>query len=310
MKTATCQMHSAPIGCLLDRYIALRTYTLHLIAPLTPEDMVVQSMPDASPAKWHLAHTTWFFETFLLGGQPGYRVFHPDYAFLFNSYYEALGPRQPRAQRGLLTRPPLDDILAYRRHVDHHMQALLSETIDDATADMVQLGLAHEEQHQELLLMDILHLLDQSPVAPAYDASAPSDPAGRRGYFQLRPGGLVEIGHTGSRFAFDNESPRHKVWLQPFEISDRLVTNGEWLDFIADGGYSRADLWLSDGWAQVQNNGWQAPFYWRETKEGWAEMSLRGLHPVTPSTPVTHVSFYEADAYARWAGARLPTEAE
>jgi dimethylhistidine N-methyltransferase len=310
MNTATCQMRDAPSETWLDRYIATRNHTLDLIAPLMPEDMVVQSMPDASPAKWHLAHTTWFFETFLLTGRTGYTVFHADYAFLFNSYYDALGPRQPRAQRGLLTRPPLDDILAYRRHVDTHMQALLRNDLDDATSDLVQLGLAHEEQHQELLLMDIQHLFSQSPIAPVYDANAPTDWTGRRGYFHLRPGGLVEIGHSGSGFAFDNESPRHKVWLQPFEISDRLVTNGEWLTFMADGGYARSDLWLSDGWAQVQSHDWTAPFYWRKAADGWNELSLRGLNPLVMAAPVTHVSFYEADAYARWAGARLPTEAE
>ena len=309
MNTASCQMRAASSETLLDRYTFMRRHTLNLIAPLTPEDMVVQSMPDASPAKWHLAHTTWFFETFVLVNRAGYSPFHPDYAFLFNSYYEALGPRQPRAQRGLLTRPPLDDILAYRRHVDTHMQVLLSN-IDDATAELVRLGLAHEEQHQELLLMDIQHLFSQSPVAPAYDVNALADETGRRGYFQLRPGGLVEIGNAGHDFAFDNESPRHKVWLQPFEISDRLVTNGEWLAFMADGGYARADLWLSDGWTQVRAHEWTAPFYWRQTADGWSEMSLRGVNPLVASTPVTHVSFYEADAYARWAGARLPTEAE
>jgi dimethylhistidine N-methyltransferase len=310
MTTATCQRRDAPSETLLDRYTFMRRHTLDLIAPLTPEDMVVQSMPDASPVKWHLAHTTWFFETFLLTGRTNYTAFDADYAFLFNSYYEALGARQPRAQRGLLTRPPLDDILAYRRHVDTHMQALLKDDLDDATSDLVRLGLAHEEQHQELLLMDIQHLFSQSPITPAYDPGWQTDETGRRGHFQLRPGGLVEIGHAGSGFAFDNEGPRHKVWLQPFEISDRLVTNGEWLTFMADGGYARADLWLSDGWAQVQSHDWTAPFYWRKTADGWNELSLRGLNPVVMAAPVTHVSFYEAEAFARWAGARLPTEAE
>ncbi|MDV6330394.1 ergothioneine biosynthesis protein EgtB [Asticcacaulis sp. 201] len=314
MNTAPCQipgqMRAAPQDSLLDLYVALRARTLDLVAPLSPEDMVVQSMPDASPAKWHLAHTTWFFETFLLNGQPHYRPFDPDYAFLFNSYYEALGPRQPRAQRGLLTRPPLDAIIAYRRHVDTHMQALLATDIDESTIDLLRLGLAHEEQHQELLLMDILHLFGQSPLRPAAAPDWPGDDGGRAGRFQLRPGGLVDIGHSGCGFAFDNETPRHKVWLQPFEISDRLVTNGDWLAFMADGGYARADLWLSDGWAHVQANGWQAPAYWHATSEGWREMTLRGSVPVAPDTPVTHVSFYEADAFARWSGARLPTEAE
>ncbi len=303
-----CPMRENAPATRLDRYAFVRERTLALIAPLGSEDMVVQSMPDASPAKWHLAHTTWFFETFLLAGQPGYTPFDPDYAFLFNSYYEALGPRQPRAQRGLLTRPSLDDVLAYRRHVDIHMQALLASDADvDALLD---LGLAHEEQHQELLLMDILHLFSQSPLHPAYDPEWPADAGGRKGHFQLRPGGLVEIGDKGEGFAFDNERPRHKVWLQPFEISDRLVRNAEWLDFIRDDGYRRADLWLSDGWAHVRAEGWEAPFHWRSGADGWREMTLRGLQVIDTQAPVTHVSYYEADAFARWSGARLPTEAE
>ncbi|MGN6365363.1 ergothioneine biosynthesis protein EgtB [Asticcacaulis taihuensis] len=296
-----------PLACTFTK---LRAYTLALIAPLSAEDMVVQSMPDASPVKWHLAHTTWFFETFLLKDQPGYRVFDPAYAYLFNSYYEALGPRQPRAQRGLLTRPALADILAYRAHVDDAMNGLLEADLPAETEALIRLGIAHEEQHQELILMDVLHLLAQSPLKPAYCPRTPADAGGRPGRFQLRPGGLVEIGHAGSGFAFDNEAPRHRTWLQPFEISDRLVTNGEWLAFMQDGGYSRPDLWLSDGWAQVQANGWNAPFYWQASEDGWQEMTLRGPQAIAPGAPVTHISYYEADAYARWAGARLPTEAE
>ena len=303
-----------PLAC---AYATLRQQTQALIAPLSAEDMVVQSMPDASPVKWHLAHTTWFFETFLLKeqlgllkDQPDYTVFDPAYAFLFNSYYEALGPRQPRAQRGLLTRPPLDDILAYRAHVDAGMDRLLQSDLPAETEALIRLGIAHEEQHQELILMDVLHLLAQSPLKPAYDIKTRPDTGGKPGRFQLRPGGLVDIGHEGAGFAFDNEAPRHRTWLQPFEISDRLVTNGEWLAFIQDGGYSRPDLWLSDGWAQVQAQGWTAPFYWQTDGNSWQEMSLRGLHPIAPDAPVTHISYYEADAYAHWAGARLPTEAE
>ena len=295
---------------LVARYQRMRWHSHDLIAPLSAEDMVVQSMPDASPVKWHLAHTTWFFETFLLSQLPNYTVFNSDYAFLFNSYYEALGPRQPRAQRGLLTRPALDDILAYRRHVDSHMIRLLEGDLSNEVTGLVELGLAHEEQHRELILMDVLHLMAQSPLRPAYDAEWPEDPAVPKGRFQLRPGGLVEIGHAGEGFAFDNESPRHRVWLQPFEINDQLVRNGDWLAFMADGGYRRADLWLSDGWAQVQAAGWDSPFYWRESEGGWQEMTLGGLRPLQPDAPATHVSFYEANAFARWAGARLPTEAE
>lgn len=296
-----------PLACAFTK---MRAHTLALIAPMSAEDMVVQSMPDASPVKWHLAHTTWFFETFLLKDRPGYRVLDPAYAYLFNSYYEALGPRQPRAQRGLLTRPPLADILAYRAHVDDAMSGLLKADLPAETEALVRLGIAHEEQHQELILMDVLHLLAQSPLKPAYCPRTPADAGGRPGRFQLRPGGLVEIGHAGEAFAFDNEAPRHRTWLQPFEISDRLVTNGEWLVFMQDGGYSRADLWLSDGWAQVQANGWNAPFYWQSSEDGWQEMTLRGLQAIAPGAPVTNISYYEADAYARWAGARLPTEAE
>ena len=295
------------LACL---YKSMRRHTEALIAPLSPEDMVVQSMPDASPVKWHLAHTTWFFETFLLSGLDGYTVFDPSFAYLFNSYYEALGPRQPRAQRGLLTRPSLDAVLAYRAHVDSHMERLLDGGLAPETEDLVRLGIAHEEQHQELILMDVLHLLAQSPFKPAYDEALPADSGGRTGRFLLRPGGLVETGHMGEGFAFDNESPRHRTWLQPFEISDRLVSNGEWLAFVADDGYSRPDLWLSDGWAQVQAQGWDAPFYWERDGDAWREMSLRGPGPIAADAPVTHVSFYEADAYARWAGARLATEAE
>ncbi|HTN40848.1 MAG TPA: ergothioneine biosynthesis protein EgtB, partial [Asticcacaulis sp.] len=296
-----------PLACAFPK---TRAHTLALIAPLSAEDMVVQSMPDASPVKWHLAHTTWFFETFLLKDQTGYSAFDPAYAYLFNSYYEALGPRQPRAQRGLLTRPPIADILAYRTHVDAGMTRLLHADLPLETEALIRLGIAHEEQHQELILMDVLHLLAQSPLKPAYDPDVPADTGGKPGRFQLRPGGLVDIGHEGPNFAFDNESPRHRTWLQPFEISDRLVTNGEWLAFMRDGGYSRPDLWLSDGWAQVQANGWNAPFYWQKDGDSWQEMSLHGLQTIALDASVAHISYYEAAAYAHWAGARLPTEAE
>ncbi|BEV11210.1 ergothioneine biosynthesis protein EgtB [Asticcacaulis sp. DW145] len=292
------------------RYSEVRAATLRLAAPLSAEDMVVQSMPDASPAKWHLAHTTWFFETFLLSLRPGYAPFDPHYSYLFNSYYEAKGARQPRAQRGVLTRPTLSDILAYRQHVDHHMRDLIAAGLDAESEALLALGLAHEEQHQELLLMDILHLFSLSPMAPAYDPAFVADaPAGEARFISCA-GGLVEIGATGDGFAFDNERPRHKVWLEPYQIADRLVRNGDWLAFMHDGGYARPELWLSDGWARVQAEGWRAPLYWRPDGEQWQDFSLRGLHPVNPDAPVTHISFYEADAFARWAGARLPTEAE
>ena len=309
-----------PTG-LLGRYLAVREASVALTRPLTAEDQQAQSMADASPTKWHLAHTTWFWETFLLTPHlVGYRPFDPRFAYLFNSYYEALGPRQPRPQRGLLTRPSLNDVMAYRAHVDTAMSRLLGEEDADLSA-LIDLGLAHEEQHQELILMDILNLFAQSPLGPAYapprpgagaDAIAPLD-------FVRFEGGLVEIGHRGrgsadGDFGFDNESPRHRVWLEAFELADRLVTNGEWQAFMADGGYRRADLWLSEGWAHAQAEGWTAPLYWRPAERDadpdWSEMTLHGLRPLDPAAPVGHVSFYEAEAYATWAGARLPTEAE
>lgn len=294
----------------LRRYLQMRKHTHSLIAPLSAEDMVVQSMPDASPVKWHLAHTTWFFETFLLVNVTGYQVFDPAFGYLFNSYYEALGPRQPRAQRGLLTRPSLEDVLAYRRHVDDHMSVLLSLDLSPEVTDLLELGLAHEEQHQELLCMDVLHLLAQSPLKPAYNPRWPDLEIGRCAQFTRLDGGLVEIGADGDGFAFDNERPRHKTWLEPFEIAVRLVTNGEWLEFMTDGGYLRADLWLSDGWATLQAQGWAAPMYWQADGANWQVMSLRGLQPLQPDAPVTHISYFEAAAFAHWKGARLPTEAE
>ena len=301
----------------LHRYHAVREATVALTRSLTPEDQQAQSMPDASPTKWHLAHTTWFWETFLLvPNLTGYKVFDSRFHFLFNSYYEALGPRQPRPERGLITRPSLDDVIAYRGHVDAAMARLLAQPRDDLAA-LVSLGLAHEEQHQELILMDILHLFAQSPLAPAYAPPRPPAASARPPQaleFLRFEGGLVEIGHAGPEsgvaFAFDNETPRHKVWLEPFELADRLVTNAEWLAFMADGGYRRPELWLSEGWAVCRAEGWDAPLYWREGEDGWSAMTLHGLRPLDPAAPVAHVSFYEAEAYAAWAGARLPTEAE
>jgi dimethylhistidine N-methyltransferase len=301
---------------LLKRYQHVRSRTQNLVAPLSAEDMVVQSMPDASPAKWHMAHTTWFFETFLLKDNvPGYRDFDPAFGYLFNSYYEAVGPRHPRPQRGLMTRPGVDQVLAYRTYVDLHMETLLQGALPGELNSLIELGLAHEEQHQELLLMDILHLFSTSSLKPAYDPRWPKDTAGRRGQFKPLKGGLTEIGHQGEHFAFDNEGPRHTTYLQSFEISDRLVTNGEWLAFMADGGYSQAALWLSEGWTVVQDNAWDAPQYWycdegHDEGHGWRRMSLRGLEAIDPDAPVTHISYYEAAAYAQWANARLPTEAE
>ncbi|MBU1378389.1 MAG: ergothioneine biosynthesis protein EgtB [Alphaproteobacteria bacterium] len=296
----------------LTRYRQVRRGTEGLTRSLTPEDMGAQSMPDASPTKWHMAHTTWFFETFMLTPHlAGYRVFDPKFGYLFNSYYEAIGPRQPRPARGLITRPSAADVLAYRAHVDAGMARLLADGAGDLT-DLLELGLAHEEQHQELVLMDILHLFAQSPLAPAFapprtsPSTAPAAPLAYVGF----AGGLVDIGHDGQGFAFDNEGPRHRVWLEPFRLADRLVTNAEWLAFMAADGYARPEFWLSEGWALVRDEAWRAPVYWRETIDGWQVMGLNGLRPLDPAQPVSHLSYFEADAYAAWAGARLPTEAE
>ena len=297
---------------LAARFRHVRETSRRLAAPLSAEDMLAQSMPDASPAKWHLAHTTWFFETFVLLPQ-GQTIFDPAFQYLFNSYYEALGERQPRAARGLMTRPGVDEVMAYRAHVDAAMITLLqADALDDETQALVVLGLAHEEQHQELLLTDILHLFAQNRLKPAYrspGAAMATAQAAPCSFTSFR-GGIVEIGHDGPGFAFDNESPRHQVLLQPYRLADRLVTNAEWLAFIEDGGYRRVDLWLSDGWAAREAYGWTAPMYWEMCGDEWRAFGLEGLAAVDPAAPVAHVSYYEADAYVRWCGARLPTEAE
>ena len=310
---APLSVAEAEAGDAVERYRRVRRRTEALAAPLSPEDQAAQSMPDASPAKWHRAHTTWFFETFLLSPfLPDYKVYDPAFGYLFNSYYEAVGPRQPRPQRGLLTRPSVNVVSAYRAHVDAAMERLLDGPLTSEIRERLDLGLAHEEQHQELILMDILHLFAQSPLSPAYQASAPSsrpDPGPQR--FHRFAGGLVDIGADQGGFAFDNERPRHRVYVAPFRLSDRLVTNAEWIAFIDAGGYQRVDLWLSEGWAAAQQEGWTAPGYWRLEANGvWTTMTLRGRHPVDPNAPVVHVSYYEATAHAAWAGRRLPTEAE
>jgi ergothioneine biosynthesis protein EgtB len=293
------------------RYRAVRDRTEALAAPLSPEDQVVQSMPDVSPTKWHRAHTTWFFETFLLNPSlPGYRVFDPAYAYLFNSYYERVGPRHPRPQRGLLSRPSVDDVARYRRYVDGAMQECIARAAPDAAA-LIELGLQHEQQHQELLLMDIKHVLSCNPTDPAYAIARTPVVDGRADGWVDLDGGTVEIGDATAGFAFDNERPRHRVSLEPFRLAARLVTAREWLEFIGDGGYRRPELWLSDGWYAVQEHGWSAPLYWRDDgDDGWTVFTLSGRLPLDGAEPVVHVSHYEADAYARWAGARLPTEFE
>jgi ergothioneine biosynthesis protein EgtB len=293
-------------------YCTVRQLTEQLAEPLSAEDQTVQSMPDVSPTKWHRAHTTWFFETFVLAGHSnGYADFDPSYGYLFNSYYEAVGPRHARPQRGLVTRPGIEAIASYRRHVDAAMLELLHGGVPPDVGALVQLGLHHEQQHQELLVMDILHVLSCNPNLPAYGTLPWStSPARPNATWRAHSGGAVAIGHGDERFAFDNETPRHDVLLRPFEIADGLVTNGDWLAFIADGGYRRPELWMSDGWFAVQSEAWTAPLYWRETDGRWCVFGLDGARDVDEHAPVSHVSWFEADAYARWAGARLPLEAE
>jgi ergothioneine biosynthesis protein EgtB len=289
---------------LVNQFSATRARTLALAEPLSDADATIQSMPDASPAKWHLAHTTWFFETFVLRDHvPGYEVFDPAYHYLFNSYYDGEGERHARAARGMLTRPSLDEIRAYRGHVD---SALLA-AFPAAARHLIELGCEHEAQHQELLLTDILHLFAQNPLAPAYQPASPETRAMPSPLAWLTgPVGIVDIGYNAIGFAFDCEGPRHKAYLAPHALADRLVTNAEWQDFIEDNGYVRPELWLSEGWSWVHAENINAPLYWHDDKA----FGLGGCHPRNPAAPVTHVSHFEADAYARWSGARLPTEFE
>ena len=307
------------LALLSSRYSAVRELTEALASPLSPEDQTVQSMPDVSPTKWHRAHTSWFFETFLLEPSlPGYAPYDPDYAYLFNSYYESLGARHPRPSRGLLSRPRASDVTLYRASVDEAMLELIAGINDVPLAELVELGLNHEQQHQELLLMDIKHVLSQNLPQPRYVIDAIGDTSRSRGGTALsltasrieHDGGLCEIGFGGSGFVFDNELPRHAVHLEPFALDARPVTCGEWIHFIEDGAYSRPELWLSDGWAACQTQQWDAPLYWYRNDDGWRHYTLAGPHEVDHAEPVCHVSYYEADAFARWAGARLPTEAE
>ncbi len=312
MTSLTVPAARATIVDLAQRFAALRTLTEELAEPLSPEDQTVQSMPDASPTKWHRAHTTWFWETFLLVPYvDDYEPFDEDYAFLFNSYYEAAGPRHGRGERGLLSRPSAADIGRYRLHVTSAMTELLSGEVSTDVAELVELGIQHEKQHQELLLMDAKHMLAQHPTFPRYrnweHLQTLEAPALR---WEAVAGGLVEIGHDGDNFAFDNETPRHETLIQPFELASRLVTTGEWLEFMNDGGYETARHWLSEGWATVNNEGWRAPEYWHEIDGEWHVFTLDGLRPLDFSEPVCHVSLFEADAYATWSGARLPTEFE
>jgi formylglycine-generating enzyme required for sulfatase activity len=346
MSTQTIEM--ADRDTLASRYSEVRGRSERLCEPLETEDFVVQSMDDVSPTKWHLAHTSWFFETFVLKPHlPAYQEVNPTYGFLFNSYYVQAGERHCRAQRGYISRPTVAEVFAYRRHVDEAMLALLGQAQGKAHAPIAQLtelGLHHEQQHQELMLTDIKHVLSVNPLRPAYrrpeakgagdrtaepvgtprqrrprgghqpesprpEAQRPEGQASPSGWSAF-PGGLERIGHEGDGFAYDNERPRHRVYLEPFEIATRLVTNREYLAFMEDGGYVRPELWLSMGWAAAQENGWSEPIYWERRDGDWWSFTLRGMQPIDPDEPVAHLSYFEADAFARWAGARLPTEAE
>jgi ergothioneine biosynthesis protein EgtB len=307
---ATRIRHALSPWC--ERYRDVRARTVALTAALSAEDCALQSMPDASPVKWHLAHTTWFFETFVVAPRnPRYRPFDPAFRMLFNSYYNGIGDQHPRAERGLISRPSRDEVLAYRHHVDDAMRACCDDARDDATlAALIELGLNHEEQHQELIVTDLTHLFSHNPAHPA---SFVGDEAPRDA-MPLRwidcPAGIGHIGHAGDGFAFDNEGPRHRVWLERFELAARPVINGEYQVFIDDGGYRRPELWLSLGWDTVNVRGWTAPLYWRFVEGRWRAFGARGFRDLDPHAPVCHISFFEADAYARWADARLPTECE
>ncbi|ANC86651.1 ergothioneine biosynthesis protein EgtB [Sphingomonas sp. NIC1] len=299
-------------AALAARYDRVRALTVALTAPLSDADASVQSMPDASPAKWHLAHTTWFFETFVLRDHVDGYVLHDErFPFLFNSYYEAEGRRHARDRRGMITRPTLDEVLAYRAYVDAALLSALPD-LPDAACELVALGCHHEEQHQELLVTDILHLFGENPLEPALWPAPPKVPVAMPGPIRWieRDAEIVRVGHDGDGFAFDCEGPRHDALLARHAIADRTVTNGEWAAFIADGGYADARHWLADGWAWVKANGIAAPLYWERQDGVWTRFGLDGRRPIDPAAPVTHVSLYEADAYAAWAGARLPTEFE
>jgi ergothioneine biosynthesis protein EgtB len=315
IETAT-DVHSEgdeKLELLRERYRAVRALSLDLVAPLSDGDATAQSMPDASPAKWHLAHTTWLFETFILRDYvPEYRLYDERWAYLFNSYYEAEGARLARAQRGLLTRPVLSEVVDYRHRVDEAMLAAMP-LIMERSPDLFVLGLHHEQQHQELLLTDLKHLFFQNPLGPAVWPVEPDGDGNHHGFdlsWHEGPVGLVEIGASGADFAFDCEQPLHRHYLTPYALADRPVTNGEWFDFINDNGYATATLWLSDGWAWVQQGNIGSPLYWRRHDHTWEQFTLAGWRPIDPAAPVTHISLYEADAFATWAGARLPTEQE
>ena len=298
----------------IEAFRRVRHETERRAAPLSPEDQVIQSMPDASPIKWHRAHTTWFFETFLVQPNiPDYKTFDQRFAFLFNSYYVAAGPRHARPKRGLITRPDAAEVGAYRAHVDAAVEKLIADASATAWPEIqriLEIGLNHEEQHQELMLTDILHAFAQNPTAPAYNANwLPPRSGGKEDFVDL-PEGIHTVGHQAESYCFDNEGPAHRVLVGPVRIARSLVTNREWLAFMRDGGYANPMLWLSDGWTAVQNEGWQAPGHWQDHDGEWKQFTLGGLRPIDSAAPVTHVSYYEAEAFARWAGKHLPTEQE
>ncbi|MEM8788454.1 MAG: ergothioneine biosynthesis protein EgtB [Pseudomonadota bacterium] len=308
------QASGAAQAAIPDLLESVRRRSEDLVAPLTSEDMMLQSMTDASPAKWHLAHTTWFFEEFILKPRvTDYASPDDRFAFLFNSYYVQAGPRHARDKRGLISRPSAEEVMSYRHHAEDSLAMLMAAERDDAgaIADLVELGCHHEMQHQELLVTDLLHGLSYNPLMPAYRAPEPMPVSAEIPLsFTRHEGGVVEIGHDGTGFAYDCEGPRHRTFLAPYEIADRPVTNRDWIAFIEDGGYAQIPLWLSDGWARAQQEGWDSPLYWWRQDDAWWSFGLRGAQPVNLDAPVVHVSYYEADAFARWAGARLPTEAE
>jgi ergothioneine biosynthesis protein EgtB len=304
--------NSDPDQSAVSHFNRVRCQTLALTEGLSAEDMVVQSMPDASPIKWHLAHTSWFYEHFILQRYTDdYQLFNPNYQYLFNSYYDAIGPRHARPARGLLTRPPLCDLLVYRQYVEKHMVSLLERQLPEVE-ELLTLGLHHEMQHQELMLTDLLHLLSANPLAPAMQQQLTSSFSEQAPILRMlsHDGGLLQIGAAGEGFSYDCEKPRHPFYLQPFKLANRPVINSEWQNFIDDGGYQNPLLWLSDGWHFAQQHGWHAPLYWQKQQQRWFSFSLNGLHPLNPAAPVCHISYYEADAFARWAGKRLPREQE
>ncbi len=312
MNSAQIQRQSSSESEITTRFHEVRDTTEQLCATLSPEDCVAQSMLYASPAKWHIAHVTWFFETFVLAQcVSGYRPFRPEYRVMFNSYYNTVGEQHPRPQRGLLTRPSFAEVIDYRRHVDDRITVLLEQGVDDGIAQVIELGLHHEQQHQELLLMDIKHLFSCNPLRPVYrqPPQRRQENAGALRWLSYDEG-MTRLGAEDRGFAFDNERPQHSVYVGAFELADRLVTNREFRRFMQDGGYQRPELWLADGWDRVRAENWQAPLYWEQHDGDWSVFTLNGTQPVADDDPVVHVSFFEADAYARWAGARLPTEAE